>query len=344
MENSTPADKTQTIVIQQQRDSLFGRFGKLLLIALALAVLACISMMGAYSSYFNPPDGPQEKFHSLSKTASNKIAIINVAGTIIEGDDFVKQQIDRVRADEAVKAVVLRINSPGGTVTYSDYLYHHLTELAEDRDLPIVVSMGSLCASGGYYIAMAAGETEDVLFAEPTTWTGSIGVIIPHYDFSGLLTEWKVEDDSIMSHPLKDIGSPTKPMDEQDRELLQELVNETFGRFKEVVKQGRPKLAENEADLDAVATGQIFTADQAQKRGLVDKIGFVEDAIARAVELAGVTPETVRCVEFEPQPNPLAAIFGSAATPQSAVPLDKLIELNVPRAYFLYGFLPAMLQ
>ncbi len=344
MENSTHTDKTQTIVIQQPRESLFGRFGKLLLVALGIAVLACISMAGANSRYFGTSDGPQEKYHSLSKTASDKIAIINVTGTIIEGNDYVKQQLDRVRDDESVKAVVLRINSPGGTVTYSDFLYHHLTDLAADRELPIVVSMGSLCASGGYYIAMAAGDTKDVLFAEPTTWTGSIGVIIPHYDLSGLMTEWKVADDSIMSHPLKDMGSPTKPMDEKDRELLQALVDQTFARFKEIVKAGRPAFAENEADLDAVATGQVFTADQALELKLIDKIGFVEDAIDRAVTLAGVTPETVRCVEFEPRPNPFAAIFGSAQPRQSAVPIDALIELNAPRAYYLYGFLPAMLR
>ena len=286
----------------------------------------------------------REKFHSLNKTATQKIAIINVTGTIIESDNFVKRQIDRVREDDSIKALVLRINSPGGMVTYSDYLYHHLKKLREETELPMVVSMGSLCASGGYYIAMAAGEQEDILFAERTTWTGSIGVIIPHYDLSGLMTEWNVEDDSITSHPLKGIGSPTKAMTDEERAILQQLVDESFDHFKEIVKSGRPKLAENEADLDAVATGQIFTATQAQELGLVDKIGFVEDAVARAAELAGVDPKNVRCVEYKKPPNPIAELFGQSQVRQPSLPVDALLELSTPRAYYICTLLPALLE
>ena len=124
--------------------------------------------------------------------------------------------------------VVLRVDSPGGTVTGSDYLYHHIKQLREELELPMVVSMGSLCASGGYYIAMAVGQGEDLIFAEPTTWTGSIGVVIPHYDLAGLLASWNVEDDSIASHPLKLLGSPTREMTAEDREILQQLVDDHF--------------------------------------------------------------------------------------------------------------------
>ncbi len=125
----------------------------------------------------------------------------------MEGDGFVKRQIDRVRKDAQVKAVVVRIDSPGGTVTGSDYIYHHLKKLREDRSLPLVVSMGSIAASGGYYIAMAVGDQEKSIFAEPTTTTGSIGVIVPHYDLSGLMARYDVRDDSISSHPRKQILS-----------------------------------------------------------------------------------------------------------------------------------------
>ena len=168
-----------------------------------------------YRSYFSPADMPQEKYHSLAKFATKKIAIIEVSGAIMEGEDsFAEKQIDRVTAKTPMSsASCVRVNSPGGTVTGSDYIYHHLRELAEKRKLPIVVSMGSVCASGGYYVAMAVGSQPDTIFAEPTTWTGSIGVIIPHFDVSGGLAKLGISEDSIASGPLKKMGSPTRPDD-----------------------------------------------------------------------------------------------------------------------------------
>lgn len=344
MSPNTPQPSRQVVI--HERNTMFGRFGKLLIMLLLAAVATIFALVGQYQSYFSLADGPREKFHSLSETAESKIAIITVDGSILEGDDFVKKQIDRVRKDAAVKGVVLRINSPGGTVTYSDYLLHHLNELRSDRKLPIVVSMGSLCASGGYYIAMSAadgaGERKDVLFAEPTTWTGSIGVIIPHYDLSGLIGQWKVSDDSIASGPLKQMGSLTKQMSPEERKILQTLVDETFARFKQIVGEGRPSLAEDAKKLDAVATGQIFTAPQALERGLIDKIGFVEDAIERAAELAGVSVDAVRCVRYDKQPDPLSLLMGASSQQRSAsLDVRSLIELSSPRAWALCTTAPA---
>ena len=146
-------------IIIQQSSTVFGRFGKWLLAALVIAVMVIISLYNSYHSYFSPADMPQEKYHSLAQFATKKIAIIEVSGAIMEGEDsFAEKQIDRVRQDPDVVGVVVRVNSPGGTVTGSDFIYHHLRELAEKRKLPIVVSMGSVCASGGYYVAMAVGS------------------------------------------------------------------------------------------------------------------------------------------------------------------------------------------
>ena len=151
-------------------------------------------------------------------------------------------------------------------------------------------------------------------FAENSTWTGSIGVVIPHYDLSGLLAQYDVKDDSIASHPYKLMGSPTRGLSEEDRaterKLLQSLVDESFGRFKQVVLSGRPAFRDDPGALEASATGQIFSADQAKERGLVDQIGFVEDAVARAAELAGVSLEDVRCVKYKKPPAALDALLG----------------------------------
>jgi len=339
-------------VILQPRESWFGRFGKVLLVLLGLCVMTIIGLSASYQSYFSNPDGPQEKYHSLSKTSTKKIAIISVTGAIMEGDDFVKQQIEQVKNDDNVVAVVLRVNSPGGTVTYSDYLLHHLKKLTEAKStggepLPMVVSMGSICASGGYYIAMAVEDTPDSIFAERTTWTGSIGVIIPHYDFSNLAGEWGIKEDSIASGKFKQMGSPTREMSDEERALFQELVDQSFAHFKEVVMSGRPEFREAPEQLDAIATGQIFTATQAEANGLVDKIGFVEDAVARAAKLAGLSTNEVRCVRYEKTPGAFDALLGEAQAARRAsapVNLRGLLELSTPRAYYLSTLLPAVLE
>jgi protease IV len=339
-----PASTATQIVVQQQRVPLFGRFGKWLAFGLLAAIIALVSMYGRYQSYFSPPDAPQEKYHSLARYAPKKIAIINVSGAIMDAEEgFVKQQIDRVKEDSDVVAIVLRINSPGGTVTGSDYLYHHLREMVAERELPLVVSMGSVCASGGYYIAMAVGDRVDSVFAEPTTWTGSIGVIIPHYDLSKTLSFLRVEDDSIASGPYKQMGSPTKTMTPEERALLQAMVDDSFQRFKDIVTNGRPKLKDDAEALAAVTTGQIFTADQALEKGLVDKIGFIEAAITRAAELANVSTDDVRCVKYEKPPSVLGELLGSnaRAAGRGGLDLATLFDLATPRAYYLWTWLPA---
>jgi protease-4 len=335
--------------ILQPPPSAFGRYGKFLLFALVLCVVTLMGQYASYQSYFSPPGGAQERYHSLSEKADKKVAIIKIEGAILDPEGFIKQQIDRVRDDKDVVAVVLRIDSPGGTVTASDYLYHRLRELADDRELPIVVSMGGMCASGGYYLAMAAGGGDDVIYAEPTTWTGSIGVLIPHYDLSGLLARWDVKDDSVASNPDKLMGSPTRVLSPEERtkerKLLQELVDRSFERFKHIVAEGRPKL---KADADAFATattGQIFTSEQAHELGLVDKIGFIEDAVARATELAGRDAAAVRCVKYDEPPTTLKTLLGadSPLAPSGRSDLKTLLELTAPRAYFLCTVLPSLL-
>jgi len=348
--STAPSDRTPQVILQQAPPTALGRYGRYLLAALVIAVLTILGQAAAYRSYFSPSGGPQEKYHSLSETARKKIAIIKIEGTILDPEGFVKQQIDRVRKDENVVAVVLRIDSPGGTVTASDYLYHQLRKLAKDRELPIVASMGGMCASGGYYLAMAVGDRADAVFAEPATWTGSIGVVIPHYNVAELLAKWNVEDDSVVSDKFKLMGSPTRRLSPEEkieeRKLLQELVDRSFSRFKEVVRNGRPKLKADEAALDKAANGQIYTAEQALELGLIDKIGFIDEAIARAANLAGSEPAEVRCVKYDSPPGLLSMIGGASTDlrPTGRVDVAALLELAAPRAYYVCTWLPALLS
>jgi protease-4 len=315
----------------------FGLLGSLLLNVLLLAVISLSSL--------ESEPRVQEKFFSHQRDAHDKVAILSIEGTILDGEGFFKRQIDRATKDAKdgnLKALVVRVNSPGGTITGSDYIYHHLRKLAQETNLPIVVSMGGLAASGGYYVSMAVGDRPNTIFAEPTTWTGSIGVIIPHYNLSPLLKNWGIEDDSIASARLKGMGSFTKPMTEEERKIFQELVDDGLARFKSIVQEGRPNFKQDPAALDKLATGQVFTAQQAQQCGLVDQIGFIEAAVDRAIELAGLDKEHVRVVKYKPEPSLADFLLGGTVRSRPALDLAAMLEMAAPRAYYLYTALPPL--
>ncbi|MCA9228170.1 MAG: signal peptide peptidase SppA, partial [Planctomycetales bacterium] len=321
---------------------LFGWLGWL---GFFLAGALLLSVLSSQADYYSGDGDATERYHSGEKYSLNKVAIITLEGVIMDGDGFVKQQIDHIRDDENVKAVVLRVNSPGGTVTGSDYIFHHLKRLRKEKDIPIVVSMGSIAASGGYYAAMAVGDQKDSIYAEPTTTTGSIGVIVPHYDVTGLMERYDIADDSIASHPNKQMLSMTRKLSDEQRALVQDYVNESFERFKSIVKEGRPLYQKDPDALEQLATGEVFTADKAKKFGLVDRIGFIEDAIERAAELADLDQKKYRVVDFERPVSALELIGLSARAGRGqASELSALLELNSPRAYFIATTLPPLIS
>ena len=260
------------------------------------------------------------------------------------GDGFARHQLDQVKADEAVRAIVLRVDSPGGTVSGSDELHYRLKKLANERNLPVVVSMGSIATSGGYYVAMANGGQDDTIFAEPSTITGSIGVIVPHFDFSQLLKRFDVTDDSITSGPLKEMLSVTKDRSPElatkERGIVQDLVDEMFDRFKDIVREGRPKL--DDKAIEDVTTGQVFTANQAITSGLIDKIGFLEDAIARAVVLANLEEESARVIQYKKPQGLFDELLGGTSQARSLNSLEMLVEWTTPRAWYLCSWWPAI--
>ena len=309
-----------------------------------LSLLAAIGSAGAFAQYFQRDGRVLEKYHSLAKSAPAKVAIMSIAGAIMGGDGFARAQLDHIAEDESVKAIVLRVDSPGGTVSGSDEIHHRLAALAKQRDLPVVVSMGGIAASGGYYVAMANGGRDDVIFAEPATLTGSIGVIIPHFDLSKMIKRFDVRDDSVASGPLKEMLSPTKDrtpeLADRERRVLKSLVDDMFVRFKQIVREGRPKM-DAEA-VDKVATGQIFTAQQAVEAGLVDRIGFLEDAVARAVEQAGLTDNTARVVKYSKPKGLLDEVLGGDTTAGSRASLEAFAELTTPRGWYLCSWWPAL--
>ncbi len=318
----------------------FGRwFAVLGWVLFVLCIPTILGKQAQTEEYFGADKKIAERYHSGSKSAANRVAIIEVRGAIMEGTGYVKNQIDRVRNDDNVQGVVLRINSPGGTVSGSDYIYYQLTELVKAREIPLVVSMGPLAASGGYYIAMAVGDQEDSIFAEPTTTTGSIGVIMPHYDLSGLLADYHVKNDAIVSHPRKQLLSMTREISPEDREVLQRYVDQAFDRFKGIVMDGRPAFKKDPTKLDAVATGEIFSAEQAEIDGLVDKIGFLDDAIDRCIELTGFDPEDIRVVSYK---RPTTFLEAAGISIVQKDPQMQLLEMTVPQVYYMLTTLPGL--
>jgi len=342
LDPAAPPPVTRVIL---EQGSLWGRWGTRIAWTIAgLSLLTALTTAGTMSEYFQKDGRVVEKYDSLSKSAAAKVAIVDVSGAIMGGQGFARWQLDRIEEDESVKAIVLRVDSPGGTVSGSDEIHYRLARLAKERELPVVVSMGGIAASGGYYIAMANGGRDDVIFAEPATLTGSIGVIIPHFDLSKLLKKLDIEDDSIASGPLKEMLSLTKDrtpeLAARERKILQSLVDDMFTRFKEIVKAGRPKL--DDTKVTQVATGQIFTAKQAQEAGLVDRIGFLEDAVARAVELAGLTKDTARVVKYTRQRGLIDEVLGGAG-PGARLSVEAFAEWTTPRAWYLCSWWPAII-
>jgi protease IV len=337
------------IAAPPRRGGGFGRFLVFLVVLALFGSLALNVLLGAAGVVgFGANDAGtrvREEFFSHQRHAKDKVAILSIEGLIAGGEGFFKNQIDHARKDAKdghLKALVLRVNSPGGTINGSDYMLHHLRDLAKDTNIPIVVSMGGMAASGGYYVSMCVGDGPETIFAEPTTWTGSIGVIIPHYNVAELMKNWGIKEDSIASDRLKQMGSIARPMTEEERKIFQGLVDDGFTRFKNVIKQGRPKFQKDPAALDKLATGQVFTADQALAGGLVDKIGFIDDAVDRAIALAGLDKNNVEVVKYKAEHRFADLLLGGEVRARGAAELAALQEMATPQAFYLYTALPLL--
>lgn len=212
--------------------------------------------------------------------SDNKIALIRVEGVILDARKIVKA-LRRYREDPEIKGIVLRIDSPGGGVAPSQEIYDELIDIQREGLKKVVSSMGTVAASGGYYIASAT----DLIVANPGTLTGSIGVIMELTNIEGLLQKIGIEGITIKSGVNKDVGSPFRKMKKEERALLQNVLDDVHNQFIEAVAEGRSLHID---EVRALADGRIFTGRQAQEVGLVDELGSLEWAIQRSAEMAGI--------------------------------------------------------
>lgn len=230
-------------------------------------------------------------FHPFERT--DRVAVIHVEGVITGGSgqtglwgggggtDFVVRQIQAARDDAEVKAVVIRINSPGGSAPASQEVGEELKKLRATGK-PTVASMGDIAASGGYWIAALC----DKIYANPGTITGSIGIYIPYANWEELFNKIGVHGEKIKSGPHKDMLSPERPMTAAERAILQEMVDDLYEQFVDVVSDGRKM---DPAKVRQLADGRIYTGRQARALGLVDEMGSLEEAVNAAAKMAGIT-------------------------------------------------------
>ena len=211
----------------------------------------------------------------------DKVGILEVKGVIANVEPTI-EELAKFRRDGSIKAVVVRIESPGGGVSSSQELYEEVKRTAQEK--PVVVSMGSVAASGGYYIACAAQK----IYANPGTITGSIGVILQFTNFEELLKKIGFRMEVVKSGPYKDVGNPGREMTPEEKAYLQKLVDNVHQQFVRDVARGRHMKAEK---VQEVADGRIFTGEQAMELGLVDELGDLKDAINGAAKMAAIEGE-----------------------------------------------------
>jgi protease-4 len=248
-------------------------------LVMALLIVGAIFLFFVILALFLRPQSGRSARFALGA----KVGVIEMTGVITSASKLI-EDLRNFREDSAIKAIVLRIDSPGGSVAPSQEIHDAVKKTAEIK--PVVVSMGSVAASGGYYIAVAGQK----IVANPGTMTGSIGVIMEFANYEELLKKIGWQNIVVKSGRFKDIGSPNRPMSAADRQLLQAMIDDVQSQFVDAVAQGRNLSPE---EVKEVADGRIMTGRQALAAGLVDELGGLETAIDLAADLAGIVDPKV---------------------------------------------------
>ena len=287
---------------------------------------------------------------TITGKGENKILLIDITGFITgkSSSDItgikkepgmverIKEQLNKAENDNKIKAIILRVNTPGGTVTASDIIYHELFEFKKKKDVKIIAAMMDLSTSGGYYISMSA----DKIVAHPTTITGSIGVLAVKLNVKGLFEKIGIEDETVKSGEKKDITSPFRPFSEEEKEIFQEIIDSLFQNFLNVVKTGRKELSTEE--IQKIADGRIYTSQQAVKLKMIDQIGYLEDAIELAKKEAGL--KEAKVITYHRPHQYKENIYSSSyrGAPQTINILNIDMNLFADRigAKFMYMWMP----
>jgi protease-4 len=302
-------------------------WGLMIIVVLVVAIGACVGLVSMV-----------KLIGGGELPGGDAVAVVHLEGAIVYGDapdslgsqdmafsGEVVKYLEKAEGESAVKAVVLYVNSPGGSVVASDEIYRKVKEL----DKPVVACMGELAASGGYYVSAPARR----IFADPQTFTGSIGVISMFLNVEGFMEEHGIEVTVIKSGKMKDEGSPFRAMTEEERAVWQAISDQAYERFVGIVAEERGLPV---AEVKKLADGRIYTGRQAQELGLVDELGDLQDAIAAAGELGGIEGEP-RIIEYRPEPSLMGQLFGRLEPGDPLSEVYSLLKLNGrPSLQYLY--------
>ena len=251
----------------------------------------------------SPPMPLEEQV--LEGDGARKILLLDISGTISEREksagllgrtdpsmlSLIHESLRKAEKDDRIAGLILRINSPGGTVTASDIIHHEIVEFRKRKHVPVLACIMSVGASGGYYVAAAADE----IIAHPTAITGSIGVIMMKFNVEGLMGKIGVEELTVKSGDKKDIMSPFRKATPEEVKLGQEIIDQLYGRFLDIV-MARPGNRLSRDELRKLSDGRIYTAGQALQGKLVDRIGYLDDVIASIRKMAG--DDSARVVSY----------------------------------------------
>ncbi|MBL1218824.1 MAG: signal peptide peptidase SppA [Planctomycetes bacterium] len=274
--------------------TLFGAIGRLIL-TLIVVILIMAGIIGAATMTMQP-----QVVVYRDGSSSSQVAIIDVDG-VIDGRqaEFVRGAVETVLSNPAYRAVVLRVDSPGGGVTASDHIWYQVKRL-QQHGRTVVASYGSVAASGGYYISCRA----DHIMAEPTTITGSIGVIASIMTFADTMEKLGIEPITLVAtgSPSKDVANDIyRDWTDQDKAKIQKSLDSAYDVFFSRVAEGREPVVGGEDQLRAVCDGSIYTADEAQTSGLIDSIGYLDDAIDQAISMGGLSSNSQAVVISPPR-------------------------------------------
>ena len=281
----------------------------------------------------------------IEEGGRDQIAVLSLDGVIqdtgnaspffLDGynHQFFMNQLHEINEDPTIKGVVLKVNTPGGGVVESAEIYDAIRTIQENREIPVYVSMGGMAASGGYYVAAPA----DKIFVNRETITGSIGVIMESVNYAGLAEKYGIEFNTIKTGPYKDIMSGSRKMTDEEHQMLQEMINDSYERFVEIIADGRSM---NVDEVKKIADGRIMNGRQAIESGLADEYGKAGDVIAAMQEDHDLEKATV----FEYTMNDSwSSLFGLKAKSFFGGNLESeligklLSDYNAPRMMYLYG-------
>ncbi|MBI4778301.1 signal peptide peptidase SppA [Candidatus Desantisbacteria bacterium] len=302
------------------------------LIGGGILVLCLVAIIIGICLVFSQGTTKEQKGIATAIISQKKIAVVRIYGEIsfqsqaeemwggsVKSADRIVKRLSAIKNDPSIKAVILRINSPGGTVAATQEIYNQIKELKKCNK-KVVVSIGDIGASGAYYVACPA----DKIVANAGSLIGSIGVIMHLPEASNLLEKIGVNLRVIKSGQHKDIGSIARPMSEEEREILQGVIDDAYGQFYRAVKNGRQNISDNR--LKELADGRIFTGQQAKKAGLIDEIGDYQQTITITAQLAGIEGTPAIIEEDEPFQWLKGLIEGFSSTPVSLLKNSSLLK------------------